>query len=362
MFLRKHSFLLLLLVCLSCSSFNKKNYNWGMYGGSLDHCPYSEIELPIFLHEKIENLPFNIIRIFPDNNNLILITDEGQIMEYNFNTVNYVPIYDFNNDLSSAVKFNNLIFLTFFNGKAICYSLDDEMVLWEKKLNRNIFSTPFVEGEKFVLTTLENLYIFNSLTGDLITQIENISSMGCGSLSPIVEKDRIFICDNRGNIRCFNIKDGSLLWQYQSDCFFPIRTTPAIYKDDLYVHLLSGEILILDKEKGILKDKIQLPSNPDFSYIAIDSDILFVSTFGRNKYFLMYSLKEKKYLWTRNDIGGYFFLFKNSILIEDSNRILQIDRDGSERRTYNFQTNFLSTVFIDNKLISGGNGVIGQWK
>ena len=139
--------------------------------------------------EKISKLKFSKIKNFSEyepeiifqKDNLIFFDNNGSILKFNKNS--------------------DLIWKKNYYSKQ------------EKKMNPVLF---FSKNEKilFIADTISRFYGINIDTGDLLWSKYNDAPF----ISDVkIEKNKILVIDSNNTLKCFSIKDGSLIWEYKSE-------------------------------------------------------------------------------------------------------------------------------------------------
>ena len=168
------------------------------------------------------------------------------IKEFNFNQ----PELIFTNDES----------IVFFDGKGSIFKINKDMKeVWkvnhytkkEKKLKPIIY---FAQADKKIIAAdnLSKVYLINLINGNLIKSIE--SNTGFNS-NIKVSKDRILIVDFDNKIRCFSTKDGSELWNFDTENPFikSKKKLSLIIKGELVFFINSiGDLTALNINNGSL--------------------------------------------------------------------------------------------------------------
>jgi len=216
------------------------------------------------------------------------------------NLYQFEPVISFNKE--------NIIF---FDDKGTILQFDkNSKLIWkknyylksEKKLGPIL---QFANNEKFLIVAdnLTKYYILNLDTGDLIWSKNNSAPFN----SQIkIYKDRFFIVDFTNTLRCFSIKDGKELWNFQTESSL-IRSQKklslVIIGEVIYFNNSLGDISAVNVNDGELL--WQLPTQSNIIYessfsletsdIIADENNLFFSN-NKNQFFSV-DIKSGSFNW-----------------------------------------------------------------
>jgi outer membrane protein assembly factor BamB len=62
--------------------------------------------------------------------------------------------------------------------------------------------------------------------------------------SPVSNGELVFLLDSAGLLTCYNINDGSLVWEHELDIYF--HSSPSLVEDKLYLLSDEGEMIIIE--------------------------------------------------------------------------------------------------------------------
>ncbi len=216
------------------------------------------------------------------------------------NFYQFEPVISFNKE--------NIIF---FDDKGTILQFDkNSKLIWkknyysksEKKLDPIL---QFANNDKFLIVAdnLTKYYILNLDTGDLVWSKKNSAPFN----SQIkIYKDRFFIIDFTNTLRCFSIKDGKELWNFQTESSL-IRSqkklSMVIIRDVVYFNNSLGDISAVNVNDGGLI--WQLPTQSNIIYesafsletsdIIADENNLFFSN-NKNQFFSI-DIKSGSFNW-----------------------------------------------------------------
>ncbi len=206
----------------------------------------------------------------------------SSIEEFNFNQ----PELIFTNDES----------IVFFDGKGSIFKINKDLnEIWkvnyytkkEKKLSPIIYFAQ-VDNKIISADNLSRINLINLKDGRLIRSIEN--STGFNSNIKI-SKDKFFIIDFDNTIRCFSTKDGSKLWNFNTENPFikSKKKLSLVIKGELVFFINSiGDLTALNINNGSLYWQTPTQSNLIYqdAFTLENSDLVFANDsifFSNNK-------------------------------------------------------------------------------
>ena len=312
--------LFLIIIFFSGCSLNKGSKFWTSETiKEIEELKFEKIfDNPSALSQELNtNINLNLSKIFKKNdlakkftNNDGRINFDGSLKKsskYKFSKIeNFYqsePIISFNND--------NIIF---FDDKGTVLQFDKRSkLIWKKnyysKLEKK--SDPilqFANNKKFLIIAdnLSKYYMLNLETGDLVWSKNNSAPFN----SQIkIYNDRFFLIDFTNTLRCYSIKDGEELWNFQTDSAL-IRSqkklSTVIVEDVIYFNNSLGDISAVRINDG---DLIwQLPTQKNVLYesafsletsdIITDKKNLFFSN-NKNQFFSI-DIKSGSFNWTNS--------------------------------------------------------------
>ncbi len=309
--------LLLIAVLLSGCSFNKNSNFWT--SDTLEELEEKKFQ-KIFIDEKAlsQELNTNISLNFGPNSTKTIISNnlnnnDGRVnfdgllkksSKYKFSKIKnfyqFEPVISFNK--------NNIIF---FDSKGTILKFDERSKLtWkknyysksEKKLNPIL---QFANDNRFLIVAdnIAKYYMLNLNTGELVWSKNNSAPFN----SQIkIYKEKFFIIDFTNTLRCFSVKNGKELWNFQTETSL-IRSQKklslVIVKDIIYFNNSLGDISAVDIKSGDLL--WQLPTQKSTIYeaafsletsdIIADENNLFFS--NNNNQFFSIDLNSGSFSW-----------------------------------------------------------------
>ena len=312
--------LFLIIIFFSGCSLNKGSKFWTSETiKEIEELKFEKIfDNPSALSQELNtNINLNLSKIFKKNdlakkftNNDGRINFDGSLKKsskYKFSKIeNFYqsePIISFNND--------NIIF---FDDKGTVLQFDKRSkLIWKKNYysKSEKKSNPilqFANNKKFLIIAdnLSKYYMLNLETGDLVWSKNNSAPFN----SQIkIYNDRFFLIDFTNTLRCYSIKDGEELWNFQTDSAL-IRSqkklSTVIVEDVIYFNNSLGDISAVRINDG---DLIwQLPTQKNVLYesafsletsdIITDKKNLFFSN-NKNQFFSI-DIKSGSFNWTNS--------------------------------------------------------------
>ena len=312
--------LLLIIILLSGCSFNKNSNFWT--SDTLEELEEKKFQ-KIFSDEKAlsQELNTNISLNFRSSSTKNIISNnlnnnDGRVnfdgllkksSKYKFSKIKnfyqFEPVISFNK--------NNIIF---FDSKGTILKFDERSKLtWkknyysksEKKLNPIL---QFANDNRFLIVAdnIAKYYMLNLNTGELVWSKNNSAPFN----SQIkIYKEKFFIIDFTNTLRCFSVKNGKELWNFQTETSL-IRSQKklslVIVKDIIYFNNSLGDISAVDIKSGDLL--WQLPTQKSTIYeaafsletsdIIADENNLFFS--NNNNQFFSIDLNSGSFSWENN--------------------------------------------------------------
>jgi len=219
---------------------------------------------------------------FETNFNKTLSYKFSAIKEFNFNQ----PELIFTNDES----------IVFFDGKGSIFKINKDLKeIWkvnhytkkEKKLKPIIY---FAQADKKIIVAdnLSKIYLINLNDGNLIKSIE--SSTGFNSNIKVLN-DKFFVVDFENTIRCFSIKDGLELWNFDTENPFikSKKKLSLVIKGELVFFINNiGDLTALNLNNGSLFWQTPTQNNIIYqdAFTLENSDLVFANDsiyFSNNK-------------------------------------------------------------------------------
>ena len=159
---------------LSYDNQNQNNNSFNKYSGNLEKVSkfnFSRIE---YFHQYEPEIIF-------DKENIIFFDNRGSIIKFNKNS--------------------DLLWKKNYYSKQ------------EKKINPFLFFSKH-EDTLVVIDTISKYYAIDTSNGELLWSFYNSAPF----ISDVkIENGKIFVIDSNNILKCFSLKDGSLIWEYRSD-------------------------------------------------------------------------------------------------------------------------------------------------
>ena len=312
--------LLLIIIFFSGCSFNKNSKFWTSETiKEIEEQKFEKIfDDPKALSQELNtNINLNLNKNFTKNKLSVKFTNnDGRVnfdgslkksSKYKFSKIEnfyqFEPIIAFNKD--NVIFFDDKGTILQFNNRSKLIWKKNYYTKSEKKSNPIL---QFVNNNKFLIVAdnLSKYYMLNLETGDLIWSKNNSAPFN----SQIkIYKDRFFLIDFTNTLRCYSIKNGEELWNFQTESAL-IRSqkklSMVIVEDVIYFNNSLGDISAVKIDDGELL--WQLPTQSDLLYesafsletsdIITDKKDLFFSN-NKNQFFSI-DVKSGTFNWENN--------------------------------------------------------------
>ena len=309
--------LLLIIIFFSGCSLNKNSKFWTVETiKEIEEQKFEKIfDDPVALSQELNtNINLNLSKSFSKNNLSKKFTNnDGRVnfdgslkksLKYKFSKIEnfyqFEPEISFNKD--------NIIF---FDDEGTVLQFDERSkLIWKKNYytKSEKKSNPilqFANDDKFLIIAdnLSKYYMLNLQNGDLVWSKNNSAPFN----SQIkIYKDRFFIIDFTNTLRCYSLKNGQEIWNFQTESALirsQKRLSMVIVKDVIYFNNSLGDISAV----GIMDGELlwQLPTQSDVLYesafsletsdIITDNKDLFFSN-NKNQFFSI-DIKSGSFNW-----------------------------------------------------------------
>ena len=309
--------LLLIIFFFSGCSLNKNSKFWTVETiKEIEEQKFEKIfDDPVALSKELNtNINLNLSKSFSKNNlskkftnNDERVNFDGSLkksLKYKFSKIE--NFYQFEPEISFNKK--NIIF---FDDKGTVLQFDERSkLIWKKNYytKSEKKSNPilqFANDDKFLIIAdnLSKYYMLNLQDGDLVWSKNNSAPFN----SQIkIYKDRFFIIDFTNTLRCYSLKNGQEIWNFQTESALirsQKRLSMVIVKDVIYFNNSLGDISAV----GIMDGELlwQLPTQSDVLYesafsletsdIITDNKDLFFSN-NKNQFFSI-DIKSGSFNW-----------------------------------------------------------------
>ena len=312
--------LLLIIIFFSGCSFNKNSKFWTSETiKEIEEQKFEKIfDDPKALSQELNtNINLNLNKNFTKNKLSVKFTNnDGRVnfdgslkksSKYKFSKIEnfyqFEPIIAFNKD--NVIFFDDKGTVLQFNNRSRLIWKKNYYTKSEKKSNPIL---QFANNNKFLIVAdnLSKYYMLNLETGDLIWSKNNSAPFN----SQIkIYKDRFFLIDFTNTLRCYSLKNGEELWNFQTESAL-IRSqkklSMVIVEDVIYFNNSLGDISAVKIDDGELL--WQLPTQSDLLYesafsletsdIITDKKDLFFSN-NKNQFFSI-DIKSGSFNWQNN--------------------------------------------------------------
>ncbi len=309
--------LLLITIFFSGCSLNKNSKFWTVETiKEIEEQKFEKIfDDPVALSQELNtNINLNLSKSFTKNNLSKKFTNnDGRVnfdgslnksLKYKFSKIE--NFYQFEPEISFNKE--NIIF---FDDKGTVLQFDKRSkLIWKKNhyTKSEKKSNPilqFANDDKFLIIAdnLSKYYMLNLQNGDLVWSKNNSAPFN----SQIkIYKDRFFIIDFTNTLRCYSLKNGQEIWNFQTESALirsQKRLSMVIVKDVIYFNNSLGDISAVRINDGELL--WQLPTQSDVLYesafsletsdIITDNKDLFFSN-NKNQFFSI-DIKSGSFNW-----------------------------------------------------------------
>ena len=312
--------LLLIIIFFSGCSFNKNSKFWTSETiKEIEEQKFEKIfDDPKALSQELNtNINLNLSKNFTKNKLSVKFTNnDGRVnfdgslkksSKYKFSKIEnfyqFEPIIAFNKD--NVIFFDDKGTVLQFNNRSRLIWKKNYYTKSEKKSNPIL---QFANNNKFLIVAdnLSKYYMLNLETGDLIWSKNNSAPFN----SQIkIYKDRFFLIDFTNTLRCYSLKNGEEIWNFQTESAL-IRSqkklSMVIVEDVIYFNNSLGDISAVKIDDGELL--WQLPTQSDLLYesafsletsdIITDKKDLFFSN-NKNQFFSI-NIKSGSFNWENN--------------------------------------------------------------
>ena len=312
--------LLLIIIFFSGCSFNKNSKFWTSETiKEIEEQKFEKIfDDPKALSQELNtNINLNLNKNFTKNKLSVKFTNnDGRVnfdgslkksSKYKFSKIEnfyqFEPIIAFNKD--NVIFFDDKGTVLQFNNRSRLIWKKNYYTKSEKKSNPIL---QFANNNKFLIVAdnLSKYYMLNLETGDLMWSKNNSAPFN----SQIkIYKDRFFLIDFTNTLRCYSLKNGEELWNFQTESAL-IRSqkklSMVIVEDVIYFNNSLGDISAVKIDDGALL--WQLPTQSDLLYesafsletsdIITDKKDLFFSN-NKNQFFSI-DVKSGTFNWENN--------------------------------------------------------------
>ena len=309
--------LILIVIFFSGCSLNKNSKFWTVETiKEIEEQKFEKIfDDPVALSQELNtNINLNLSKSFSKNNLSKKFTNnDGRVnfdgslkksLKYKFSKIE--NFYQFEPEISFNKE--NIIF---FDDKGTVLQFDERSkLIWKKNYytKSEKKSNPilqFANDDKFLIIAdnLSKYYMLNLQNGDLVWSKNNSAPFN----SQIkIYKDRFFIIDFTNTLRCYSLKNGEEIWNFQTESALirsQKRLSMVIVKDVIYFNNSLGDISAV----GIMDGELlwQLPTQSDVLYesafsletsdIITDNKDLFFSN-NKNQFFSI-DIKSGSFNW-----------------------------------------------------------------
>ena len=211
-------------------------------------------ELNPTLEIRLKKIDLNYDKINNNNNSVNkYLGNLEKISKFNFSNIKYFDQYE----PEIVFEKENIIFFD-NKGAIIKFDINSDLI-WkknyyskqEKKTNPFLFFAKH-EDTLVVVDTISKYYAVDINNGVLLWSFYNNAPF----ISDVkIENDKIFVIDSNNVLKCFSLKDGSLIWEYNSDSSTvksSKKISIAINENKVLFNNSIGDIIAVDIDNGNL--------------------------------------------------------------------------------------------------------------
>lgn len=209
-------------------------------------------------------------------------------------------------EMCSPIIKDGILYQGLDNGTILAQDIKYKKILWEYQLKDKPTSS-LTGNDIFVVTTQKgNIYAFNIKNGNLLwfynTHKEIISK-------PAFQGETLYIQTTLDALYAFNMKDGSLIWQYTAKKALEgltVHLVPSPYISDnvLYTGFSNGDAVAIDDQTGKVIWTHKPPTLKQLQDITVqpvgNSDVVVFASYDNG--LMCLNKKDGTLVWERNDL------------------------------------------------------------
>jgi len=196
---------------------------------------------------------------------------------------------------SGSILLENSVIVGSGDGFLVACDAEDGRLIWRAEIEGKIIApASFRDGKVFQPADKGFIYAFSADDGTKLYRVET-----AGPIVASVIADRlVYAADIFGNVVAFNPVDGEIVWQ--APLKEPVRATPALLNERLYVGLGGGQLVALQADEGKELWRFDAREVVSAAPVAVGRFIIFATMTGR-----LYVLKSSDgTLVDKLDLGG----------------------------------------------------------
>ena len=199
--------------------------------------------------------------------------------------------------------------------------------------------------KKIILICFLLISLFFSFKGSLFSKNwQQVSMDGEILLSPIVNKNRIFVINNLGQIYKVNKKNGKILWSVQLPERDPIGI--SLYRNNLFVVTSSGKLFCVSSKRGEALWSFFVNTEINLStYFHIYRNKLYINTDRATVYAIDVKDGELKWQFKNKMLDefhktnderylGKLEIYKGNLIFTDKNYIFSLDLSSGKKNWF----------------------------
>jgi len=211
-------------------------------------------ELNTNLEIRLTKIKSNYDGVNRNNNSITkYLGNLDKISKFSFSKIEYFDQYE----PEIILEQENIIF---FDNKGAIIKFDKNSdLIWkknyytkhEKKINPFLFFSK-QDNRLIVVDTISKYYAVDINNGELLWSSYNNAPF----ISDVkIKNDKIFVVDSNNTLKCFSLKDGTLIWEYQSDSSVvksSKKISIAVHDNKVLFNNSIGDINAVDIDTGNL--------------------------------------------------------------------------------------------------------------
>jgi outer membrane protein assembly factor BamB len=147
--------------------------------------------------------------------------------------------------------------LLFGTEEGSIYSLDasNGRLLWRKRVESPVLSTPAVDGKTAFFTSWDNaLHAIDAASGHERWRLDLGRTLGASDYweyyvsSPVLAAGHVYVGSGSGRLFSIDPNSGKIVWS--TDLGARVRTTPLVAADRVIVGTMSGHVIAVDRHTG----------------------------------------------------------------------------------------------------------------
>jgi len=201
---------------------------------------------------------------------------------------------------STAALDLDRVYVGSYNGMLYCFLKTTGRLIWATKVGGGLGASPVIFKDSIFITpeVPPNGYLARVKrdTGTVLWRSAWFGNESHSSPAIDTRLERVYVGDNNGRVHAYNLNSGQQLWQFQTGK--PVKSTPVVVMDTVYVSSWSKKLYALDTQTGHLKWSTDLngPSMGSPTYCP-HSDMLVVPSYQNEGVIHGIQRRDGKEIW-----------------------------------------------------------------